>query len=474
MNSDAAPVSPDAKTLSAPSRNAQCPCGSGKRYKDCHGALGEMSLAPDLLDYPQWCEFSVEEKRKLSSLMSAALSEQKRGEFASAERLYREVLDKAPDTYDALHMLGTVRYMLADYDDAEAFIQKAIEIAGPLKDFLHNLTLCRDRRAASNQSHRAVFEAATDLLQQISRSTSAGRRNVAWNDFFTASAGARLEIVYQANVTSSGAWLLVAELVRSMRPEVVVKLTPVNDVGIPTIRSLDHSDASELATRPLIRLFVGMQSDYDFDVGNSVRAVQNLVLMDRDDPEPILNLIHRLRSSEQWWQLYATSPFLSDKYLCSQLHFKSGSANFAQARVRQDVRRQRIGVFVPDADPLTSTDRWRLIERLRERYDAIDLLYFRSLPAEHLPTAQEHLVSLFDPRLPTIARHWRLLIYWSGPKQWMQYHCLLNIFAPPGLLVHATTGAVHATHHQVVRYFTNVTDALDKMAEIDQQDGNLR
>ena len=27
------------------SRNAPCPCGSGKRFKDCHGALGPTAVA---------------------------------------------------------------------------------------------------------------------------------------------------------------------------------------------------------------------------------------------------------------------------------------------------------------------------------------------------------------------------------------------------------------------------------------------
>ena len=29
-----------------PARNAPCPCGSGKRYKDCHGALAPAAASP--------------------------------------------------------------------------------------------------------------------------------------------------------------------------------------------------------------------------------------------------------------------------------------------------------------------------------------------------------------------------------------------------------------------------------------------
>ncbi|WP_420843181.1 SEC-C metal-binding domain-containing protein [Cryptosporangium phraense] len=33
-------VAPGQKTGAGPSRNAPCPCGSGKKYKRCHGAPG--------------------------------------------------------------------------------------------------------------------------------------------------------------------------------------------------------------------------------------------------------------------------------------------------------------------------------------------------------------------------------------------------------------------------------------------------
>ena len=33
--------------LAAPSRTAPCPCGSGRRYKDCHGAFGSTAPAID-------------------------------------------------------------------------------------------------------------------------------------------------------------------------------------------------------------------------------------------------------------------------------------------------------------------------------------------------------------------------------------------------------------------------------------------
>ncbi|MGH3647444.1 MAG: SEC-C metal-binding domain-containing protein, partial [Micromonosporaceae bacterium] len=34
-------VSGGQKAADTPSRNAPCPCGSGKKYKRCHGAPGQ-------------------------------------------------------------------------------------------------------------------------------------------------------------------------------------------------------------------------------------------------------------------------------------------------------------------------------------------------------------------------------------------------------------------------------------------------
>jgi GT2 family glycosyltransferase len=96
-------------SYSAPaSRLAACPCGSGRRWKDCHGALA--AVAPSLA---------------LDDALSQALAAQQALRFDEAERLYRHALALAPDHFDALHMLGVVRLQRADFDEALALIERA-------------------------------------------------------------------------------------------------------------------------------------------------------------------------------------------------------------------------------------------------------------------------------------------------------------------------------------------------------------
>ena len=52
----------------APRRNAPCPCGSGKRYKDCHGAFA----APD---------YALAGERESRRRLDAALAAEQAGRY---------------------------------------------------------------------------------------------------------------------------------------------------------------------------------------------------------------------------------------------------------------------------------------------------------------------------------------------------------------------------------------------------------
>jgi GT2 family glycosyltransferase len=93
----------------ATSRNAPCPCGSGKRYKHCHGVPADGDP---------------------SSILAQALAEQRAGRLESAESLYRRVLVAAPGHADALHMLAVVRLARGDPRDALALVLRALDATG--------------------------------------------------------------------------------------------------------------------------------------------------------------------------------------------------------------------------------------------------------------------------------------------------------------------------------------------------------
>ena len=90
-------------------RNASCPCGSGRRYKDCCGRP-----APGMAQ-ASW----------LDATMQAALAAQQAGEHEVAHAAYAAVLERMPGLADALHMYGVAQYAIGDLDGALASIAEA-------------------------------------------------------------------------------------------------------------------------------------------------------------------------------------------------------------------------------------------------------------------------------------------------------------------------------------------------------------
>lgn len=112
-------------------RNALCPCGSGKRYKACHGATatGQPSEPPE---------------RRIAPLLNAALEAQQRLRFHEARRLYAEVLSSVPDHFDATHMLGVVHYQLGQLGDARRYLERASTLRPQSPALRSNLQLIAD------------------------------------------------------------------------------------------------------------------------------------------------------------------------------------------------------------------------------------------------------------------------------------------------------------------------------------------
>lgn len=98
------------------SRNSPCPCGSGKRYKQCCGSLTAPGAGVDPA------------APSLDELLVGALRRQQSGDPRGAEPLYRQALVLAPDDPDALHMLGTVCMSLGRHEEAFPLILKAAEV----------------------------------------------------------------------------------------------------------------------------------------------------------------------------------------------------------------------------------------------------------------------------------------------------------------------------------------------------------
>jgi tetratricopeptide (TPR) repeat protein len=129
------------------SRNAPCPCGSGRRYKDCHGAIAPGSAAAP--------SASVEAEARRQVRLNDALARQQAGDLAGALSGYEAVLAEFPDDFDALHMLGVVHYQRHAFDRADALLRAAIARNPLVPAAQQNLALLAEARR---------LEAAQDAL----------------------------------------------------------------------------------------------------------------------------------------------------------------------------------------------------------------------------------------------------------------------------------------------------------------------
>ena len=101
-------------------RNAPCPCGSGRRYKDCHGRLA--GSGPD-------------------AIVRDALTAHREGRIEEAERAYREILDREPGHAIATHYLGLAAWQRGDLAEGERLMRAALERDATIADFHNNLGL---------------------------------------------------------------------------------------------------------------------------------------------------------------------------------------------------------------------------------------------------------------------------------------------------------------------------------------------
>ena len=103
-------------------RNDPCPCGSGRRYKECHGKLDAGPPSPE-------------------SLVQAALRLHQQGRVEEAERRYRDILAASPGHAVATHYLGLAGWHRGDVAEAERLMRAALELEAGVPDFHNNLGL---------------------------------------------------------------------------------------------------------------------------------------------------------------------------------------------------------------------------------------------------------------------------------------------------------------------------------------------
>jgi len=108
--------------MASPGRNDLCPCGSGKKYKKCHGAAGALQAPP--IDGTAISTLPLSDPQKV---FDEALSLHQSGLLAEAEAQYRRLLDAYPDHPHLLHNIGLIRFQHGRIDEAVELVRHALK-----------------------------------------------------------------------------------------------------------------------------------------------------------------------------------------------------------------------------------------------------------------------------------------------------------------------------------------------------------
>jgi hypothetical protein len=105
--------------MSEPTRNQPCPCGSGLRFKECHGKMGTLSaMQPDAAG------------ERPADLMARALAHRQGHRYDEAVRNCETALDRDPSRHDARYMLADLWRERGDHGLAKAHILEALDLTG--------------------------------------------------------------------------------------------------------------------------------------------------------------------------------------------------------------------------------------------------------------------------------------------------------------------------------------------------------
>ena len=135
------------------SRNAPCPCGSGKRFKHC---CGQADAAPHVPAAPA--------KTDPEALLRQAMADHQAGRLGAARRGYESVLVQRRDAL-AEHYLGVIEMQEQRPAEGERRMRAALRLRDDLPDFRNNLGLCLRAQGRLDEAvaeYRAVLDRHPD------------------------------------------------------------------------------------------------------------------------------------------------------------------------------------------------------------------------------------------------------------------------------------------------------------------------
>ncbi len=144
-------------------RNEPCPCGSGRKYKHCHGALGidrEAAASPPAAPVD------------VDALVRNGMAAHRNGDLDAAERAYRAALAAIAAHPVATHYLGVTLYQRGALADALPLLERAAAAVPEEPEFHNNLGLAL---AAADREDEAIAAYRRTLVLNADHA-------VAWNN----------------------------------------------------------------------------------------------------------------------------------------------------------------------------------------------------------------------------------------------------------------------------------------------------
>ncbi len=169
------------------SRNAPCPCDSGRRYKHCHGSVGRERALPDtpapldavrallvqgkLVETVEACETQIaasDADVAMHRVLGAAVA--LLGDADKIMSTWRAVLEFVPEDPEALFHLGNHALQHDDSDAAIAFFERALVQVPAHNEIRNNLGLALEaagRLVDAEQEFRQAYEINTDFFETM-------------------------------------------------------------------------------------------------------------------------------------------------------------------------------------------------------------------------------------------------------------------------------------------------------------------
>ena len=108
------------------SRNDACPCGGGKRYKECHGMIGAAPVGTAAIN--------------IDALLGEALQLHEAGNIVAAVERYARVLQQEPENATALHFAGLSQYQAGQPSAALELMWRSVKIIDQEPEFFSNIS----------------------------------------------------------------------------------------------------------------------------------------------------------------------------------------------------------------------------------------------------------------------------------------------------------------------------------------------